>query len=88
MKPCTGCQGKFQRWCRSPWGIVILVVFAISFGGLLALGGDIFLTVSTGVTLFCYLALILLGMRQEKKAKTELEKEQSERSGDTKVNSR
>jgi len=68
MKTETQTQ-SYGKWCRSPFGIVILVVLAIAFGGHLALQGNVMMTIATGTMLFSHLALILLGLYQEKKKK-------------------
>jgi uncharacterized membrane protein len=48
---------------------VILAVLGIAFGGHLALGGHPLMTVTTGMMLFSHLALALLSLRAEKKAR-------------------
>lgn len=61
----------YVEWCRSPWGLVILVVLAIAFGGHVTIcatgSGNLFMTISTGVMLFSHLALILIGLRKKDK---------------------
>jgi hypothetical protein len=57
------------RWYRSPWGIVILVVWAVAFGANLALGQAPFRTVTTGLLLFSHLTLVLIGLHRDKKAR-------------------
>ena len=60
---------NYQEWCRSPFGIVILVVLSIAFGGHLALQGNVMMTIATGAMLFSHLGLILLGLYEKKKRK-------------------
>ena len=59
---------KYAAWCRSPWGLVVLVVLAIAFGGLIAVAGSILALVGTGLMLFAHLTLAIMSWHQHRKA--------------------
>ena len=62
---------KCATWYRSPWGLVILVVLAVAFGGHIALGGNPLMIVGTGLMLFAHLTLAIMSWRAEKISRTE-----------------
>jgi hypothetical protein len=53
-----------EAWRLRPWAIVLLILLAVAFGAQVAIVGLAFLTVSTGVMLACWVALLLMGLRK------------------------
>jgi hypothetical protein len=51
-------------WRLRPWAIVLLILMAIAFGAQLVMVGLAVLTVSTGVMLSCWVALLVIGLRK------------------------
>ena len=61
-------SNRYAEWCRSPWGLVVLVILAVAFGGHLAFGRHVILTISTGVMLFAHLTLALISLRRSRES--------------------
>jgi hypothetical protein len=51
-----------EAWRQRPWAIVLLILLAFAFGAQVAMIGLAFLTVSTGVMLVSWVALLLMGL--------------------------
>jgi hypothetical protein len=52
-----------EDWRMRPWAIVLLILTAIAFGAQVVMVGLAFLTVSTGVLLASWVALLIMNLR-------------------------
>jgi uncharacterized membrane protein len=53
-----------EEWRLRPWAIALLIATAVAFGAQLVMVGLAFLTISTGVMLASWTALLIMGIRK------------------------
>jgi hypothetical protein len=59
-------RDKLEDWRQRPWAIALLILLAIAFGIQIVLASFALLTISTGVMLFCWVALLITSLRKRK----------------------